>query len=77
MGTGRRFGARLAHGPRLLLQPRHGTTEAPSARAFLSVASFFALLLTPARAGNGLVERDREGTSEDEIKPIDWLVPVG
>ena len=36
-----------------------------------------AWLSTPARAGNGLVERDREGTSEDEIKPIDWLVPVG
>ena len=25
----------------------------------------------------GLAERDRRGSSEDEIKPIDWLVPVG
>ena len=24
----------------------------------------------------GLVKRDREVLSEDEIKPIDWLVPV-
>jgi hypothetical protein len=49
------------------------TTRAACRRLWLY--SLWSRIRRAARK-TGLVERDREGSSEDEIKPIDWLVPV-